>query len=86
MKIRYARWGKYLAFVIGFGATLLFTGPAAQTQNVGIGTPGPATRLHVAQNNNVGHMQPAASLFRLHNQENTTCLGTQNIWDFRVGN
>jgi hypothetical protein len=53
---------------------------------VGIGITKPAKLLHVAQNNDFGHIRPGAALFRLQNLNNTTCPGTNNNWEFRIGN
>jgi hypothetical protein len=55
-------------------------------QNVGIGTATPGKKLEIYDNINSGHIQPANGLLRLNNSENTTCPGTVNIWDVRVGN
>jgi hypothetical protein len=54
--------------------------------NVGIGVGTPQRLLHLSKDNNFGHVNTNTSLFRLQNANNTTCPGTVNIWDVRVGN
>ncbi len=54
--------------------------------NIGIGTALPDKKLEIQDKINSGHVFPANGLLRLRNSENTTCAGTENIWDFRVGN
>ncbi len=54
--------------------------------NVGIGTIVPQKKLEIVDSVNTGHIFPGNGLLRLRNRENTTCVNSENIWDFRIGN
>ena len=78
------------SIMLGVGSTVpsvtLLGGSGAVPGNVGVGTITPQRLLHLSKDNNFGHLNTNTSLFRLQNANNTTCPGTVNIWDVRVGN
>lgn len=78
------------SIMLGVGSSTpsltLLGGSGAVPGNVGVGTITPQRLLHLSKDNNFGHINTNTSLFRLQNANNTTCPGTVNIWDVRVGN